>query len=66
MLKACLHELGAYLGRGGQLGLRPGGAPIDEAKQVFGFRPAPRGRVRLEVVLVQDAPQSDELPSPGR
>src|ERR1019366_6829829 len=41
MLKACLHQLGAYLGRGGQLGLRPGGAPIDEAKQLYGFRPAP-------------------------
>ena len=66
MLKACLHELGAYLGRGGQLGLGPGGAPIDEAKQLFGFRPAPRGTGRLEVVLVQDAPHIDELPSPGR
>jgi hypothetical protein len=66
MLKACLHELGTYLGRGGQLGLRPGGAPIDEAQQLFGFRPAPRGTGRLEVVLVQDAPRLDELPSPGR
>jgi hypothetical protein len=66
MLKACLHQLGAYLGRGGQLGLRPGGAPIDEAKQLYGFRPAPRGTGRLEVVLVQDAPHIDELPSPGR
>jgi hypothetical protein len=66
MLKACLHELGAYLGRGGQLGLRPGGAPLDEAQQLFGFRPAPRGTGRLEVVLVQDAPHIDELPSPGR
>jgi hypothetical protein len=66
MLKACLHELGAYLGRGGQLGLRPGGAPIDEAQQLFGFRAAPRGTGRLEVVLVQDAPHIDELPSPGR
>jgi len=66
MLKACLHQLGAYLGRGGQLGLRPGGAPIDEATQLFGFRPASRGTGRLEVVLVQDAPRLDELPSPGR
>ena len=67
MLKACLHELGAYLGQGGQLGLRPGGAPIDEAQHLFGFRPAPRGTGRLlEVVLVQDAPHIDELPSPGR
>jgi hypothetical protein len=66
MLKACLHQLGSYLGRGGQLGLRPGGAPVDEAKQLFGFRPAPRGTGRLEVVLVQDAPHIDELPSPGR
>jgi hypothetical protein len=65
-LKACLHQLGAYLGRGGQLGLRPGGAPIDDAQQLFGFRPAPRGTGRLEVVLVQDAPHIDELPSPGR
>ena len=66
MLKACLHQLGSYLGRGGQLGLRPGGAPIDEAQQLFGFRPAPRGTGRLEVVLVQDAPRLDELPSLGR
>jgi hypothetical protein len=66
MLKACLHQLGSYLGPGGQLGLRPGGAPIDEAQQLFGFRPAPRGTGRLEVVLVQDAPRLDELPSPGR
>ncbi len=66
MLKACLHQLGSYLGRGGQLGLRPGGAPIDEAQRLFGFRPAPRGTGRLEVVLVQDAPRLDELPSPGR
>lgn len=66
MLKACLHQLGSYLGRGGQLGLRPGGAPIDEAQRLFGFRPAPRGTGRLEVVLVQDAPHIDELPSPGR
>jgi hypothetical protein len=66
MLKACLHELGTYLGRGGQLGLRPGGAPIDEAQRLFGFRPAPRGTGRLEVVLVQDAPRLDELPSLGR
>jgi hypothetical protein len=66
MLKACLHQLGSYLGRGGQLGLRPGGAPIDEAQRLFGFRPAPHGTGRLEVVLVQDAPRLDELPSPGR
>ena len=58
MVKACLHQLGSYLGRGGQLGLRPGGAPIDEAQQLFGFRPAPRGTGRLEVVLVRTPPTS--------
>ena len=66
LLKACLHELGTYLDRGGQLGLRPGGAPLDEAQRLYGFRRAPRGRGRLEVVLVQDAPHIDELPTPDR
>jgi hypothetical protein len=66
MLKACLHELGTYLGRGSQLGLRPGAAAIEDAQRLYGFRPAPRGRGRLEVVLVQDAPHIDELPTPSR
>jgi len=66
MLKACLHQLGSYLGRGGQLGLRPGAAAIEDAQRLYGFRPAPRGRGRLDVVLVQDAPHIDELPTPAR